>query len=408
MEGVTKELERLGEDLGNAAFAAVRYSKEGRVKVVEDAFMLASALEKQMRATFGESAEEIVEGIWREVYRLDKVLPDRALEALRERKWELHTIEESVREVKKLPQYKEYIERLEKIADLLKAAARELAKRAEGEKRYDLIEIKGKLYPAYEGPAELSARVEHVEKDGKKYVIIEVKYGEKTARVELDIEKLRRAGLLTNLAAIATDDRRNFYKGYVSHGTTSPVQAAERLLMWALFMPGEYKITVEYVLATEDGLSPYIEIRSHFGQGGLAKIERESPIHRLVLRLAKELAGGKKLSVDEVLAASWLLASAILNAPDDKKPSEGLAVLVEKGVLPGIAFDRLKPILEELDKDEKDGGLGAISRKDKAQLVGKSVDYDGYVDKGLLRVKAKKIKKIPIELDGVEINIADV
>ncbi|MBP1449642.1 MAG: hypothetical protein JZD41_06510, partial [Thermoproteus sp.] len=222
----------------------------------------------------------------------------------------------------------------------------------------------------------------------------------------LELRDLHR--LLHNLAAIMTDDARVFYKGQVLHRTTSYFQAAERLLMWALFMPGDYKIMVRRVHATEDGLSPEIVISSHFGQGGLEKIERESHIHRLVLRLAKELAGGKKPSVNEVLAAAWLLGSAILSTPDGKKPSEGLAVLAERGVLPGIAFDRLKPIFEELDKDEKDGRLGTVSRADKAQLVGKLVDYDGYIKEGLLWVKAKAIKEMPIELGGVKIRMADL
>ncbi|MBP1449381.1 MAG: hypothetical protein JZD41_05155, partial [Thermoproteus sp.] len=279
---------------------------------------------------FGESAEEIVEGIWREVYRLDKVLPDRALEVLREKIWELHTIDEGAREAKNLPQYKEYIERLEKIADLLKTAAKKLVEEAEREGRGSVRWIKGRPYIAYEGPVELSAQVEHVTRGGKKYAVIEAKYGEKTARVELEVGKYWHSGLLHNLAAIATDDARVFYKGQVLHRTTSPMQAAERLMAWALSMPGEYKIMVRHVRATEEGLSPSIEIWSHFGQGGLAKIERESPIHRLVLKLARELAGGEKLNVDKVLAASWLLASAILNTPDGGRPSEGLAVLAER------------------------------------------------------------------------------
>ncbi|MBP1449444.1 MAG: hypothetical protein JZD41_05480, partial [Thermoproteus sp.] len=269
------------------------------------------------------------------------------------------------------------------------------------------MEIKGKLYPAYEGPVELSVQVEHVTRGNKTYAVIEVKYGDRVARVELNIEELRRAGLLHNLAAIMTDDQREFYKGYVLHGTSSYFQAAERLLMWAIFMPGEYKITVRRVYATKEGLSPQIEIESRFGLGGIEKIEK-SLIHRLVLRLARELAGGENLNevkdaASKILAASWLMISAILNAPEGGRPSEGLAVLVEKGVLPGIALDRLRPIFEELD-----ALLGAVSRKDKAYLVGKMVDYDGSVNKGLLKVGAKKIKKMTIELDGVEIHMADV
>ncbi|MBP1448624.1 MAG: hypothetical protein JZD41_01205, partial [Thermoproteus sp.] len=348
------------------------------------------------------------EGIWREVYRLDEKLSDRALEVLREKIWELHTIDESAREVKNLPQYKEYIERLEKIADLLKTAAKKLVEEAEREGKGDIKWINGRPYIAYEGPVKLSAQVEHVTRDGRKYAVIEVKYGEKTARVELEVEELRRAGLLHNLAAIATDDAREFYEGRVSHKSASYLQAAERLLMWAIFMPGEYKMTAKYVHVTEDGLSPDIEISSRFGQGGLAKIEKESPIHRLVLKLAKELAGGEDLHnvenvTDKILAASWLLASAILSTPDGGRPSEGLAVLAKKGVLPGAAFDRLRPILEELD-----ALLGPVSREDKAYLVGKMVDYDGYIKEGHLRVRAEKIEGMPIELGGVEINMADV
>ncbi|MBP1450221.1 MAG: hypothetical protein JZD41_09595, partial [Thermoproteus sp.] len=360
----------------------------------------------------------------------------------------IHSVDGGARIVAEhLPQYGEYIERLGKIADLLKAAARELVEEAEREGKGGIVKINGRPYIAYEGPVELSVRVEHVTRGEKTYAVIEAKYGERTARVELDIKKYWRSGLLHNLAAIMTDDARDFYTGRVLHGTTGFVQASERLLMWDLFMSGEYKITVRYVKETEDGLSPYIEISSRFGQGGLAKIERESPIHRLVLKLARELAGGEKLNVDKVLAASWLLASAILNTPDGGRPSEGLAVLAERMAeatarriawemaaregkrkaddevmerarrivreqgLEGKyrkALERLRPLLEELDKDEKDGGLGTVSREDKAYLVGKIVDYDGNVRDGLLLVKADTIKRIMIELVGVEINMADV
>ncbi|MBP1448789.1 MAG: hypothetical protein JZD41_02065, partial [Thermoproteus sp.] len=387
---------------------AVRYSKEGKAKVVEDAFILASALEKQMRAMFGESAEDIIEGIWREIYWLDKVLPDYVFEILREKIWELHTIEESARIVDEhLPQYREYIERLRRIADLLKAAAEKLVEEAEKEGKGSIRWMNGRPHIAYEGSVELSVQVEHVTRDGRKYAVIEVKYGERTARVELEVEELRRSALLHNLAAIATDDVRKFYEGRVSHNTASPVQAAERLAMWALFMPGEYKITVRYVYATEEGLSPDIEISSRFGWGGIEKVEN-SPIHRLVLKLARELAGVENLKEAEnatnyILAASWLIISAILNAPGGGRPSEGLAALAEKGVLPRAALNRLRPIFEELDR-----ALGSISRADKAYLVGKIVDYDGSVDKGLLLVSAEKIKEMPVELSGVKIRMADV
>ncbi|MBP1449890.1 MAG: hypothetical protein JZD41_07805, partial [Thermoproteus sp.] len=156
------------------------------------------------------------------------------------------------------------------------------------------------------------------------------------------------------------------------------------------------------VRATEEGLSPEIEISSHFSWGGINKIEK-SPIHGLVLKLARELASGEKLNVDKVLAASWLMISAILNTPDGKRPSEGLAVLVEKGVLPRAAFDRLRPIFEELD-----ALLGTVSRIDKAYLVGKMVDYDGDIEGDLLRVKAEAIKGMAIELGGVKISMADL
>ncbi|MBP1449423.1 MAG: hypothetical protein JZD41_05375, partial [Thermoproteus sp.] len=402
-------------------------------QAVEDAFILASALEKQMRAMFGESAEEIGEGIWREVYRLDEKLSDRAFEVLREKIWELHTIDEGAREAKNLPQYKEYIERLEKIADLLKAAAKELVEEAEREGKGDIKWIKGRPYIAYEGPVKLSAQVEHVTRGDRTYALVAVgdeeavkeivglwkeganeekleqvakKYGDKVAWVVLEVEELKRSALSHNLAAIATDDARDFYTGRILHITTNPVQAAERLLMWALFMPGEYKITVRYVYATEEGLSPSIEMESRFSRGGIEKIEGKSPIHGLVLRLAKELAGREKLKrddTDKILAASWLMISAILNTPDGGRPSEGLAILVEKVALPRAAFDRLRPILEELD-----ALLGPVSREDKAYLVGKMVDYDGYIKEGFLRVRAEKIKGMPIELDGVEIRMADV
>ncbi|MBP1448924.1 MAG: hypothetical protein JZD41_02740, partial [Thermoproteus sp.] len=67
------------------------------------------------------------------------------------------------------------------------------------------------------------------------------------------------------------------------------------------------------------------------------------------------------------------------------------------------ALERLRPLLEELD-----ALLGSVSRKDKVQLVGKIVDYDGNVEEGLLRVSAEAIKEMPIELGGVKIRMADV
>ncbi|MBP1448552.1 MAG: hypothetical protein JZD41_00815, partial [Thermoproteus sp.] len=50
----------------------------------------------------------------------------------------------------------------------------------------------------------------------------------------------------------------------------------------------------------------------------------------------------------------------------------------------------------------------SISRKDKAQLVGKLVDYDGYVRDGRLWVRAGTIKRMTIELGDVKIRMADL
>ncbi|MBP1448546.1 MAG: hypothetical protein JZD41_00785, partial [Thermoproteus sp.] len=174
------------------------------------------------------------------------------------------------------------------------------------------------------------------------------------AKMEVDVAEHERLALLTNLVAIATDDRRDFYLGQLSHHTTSHAMAVERVVAWALFMPGDYELVVAKAYNTRRRFVVEYEASSRFGRGGLKKIEKGSFPHYFALGVARRLAGRDDLikvrgAPRYIRAAAWLGLSSILAAPDGAVPSEGLELLVTKRAIPKDIYFKIRIFFYDLD-----------------------------------------------------------
>ncbi|MBP1448948.1 MAG: hypothetical protein JZD41_02865 [Thermoproteus sp.] len=254
------------------------------------------------------------------------------------------------------------------------------------------------------------ARVDHV--DGKAVFEWRGRYLDSPAiaKVEVDIAKYWRLALLTNLAAIASDDRRDFYLGQVSHHTVSHALAVERIFAWGLFMPGDYVLKAVKVYNTRRGQSIEYEAISRFGRGGSEKIESESFAHYFTLGIARRLAGRNDLvkvrgAPRYIRAAAWLGISAILATPEGEVPSEGLELLMKKRAIPKDIYYKsgIRGYFYDLD-----WRLRAVTPDDKTYVVMRLVDYDGHIAGKRLLVSAKELEQAEIKVNGTPLRMRDV